>query len=143
MSRNTTRVPARIFMGLLLVVHAGLALWGVLGVLDRLGVTLVPLQNALFSVTVQWAHWAAILTGGFVFLTGYLTRWRWTPLAMTGAYLFMGGMCVIETFGFLTHSTRFIDMMLEFVTYFVILTFLFRSGLARERFGRTLANSST
>ena len=125
-------------MVLLLVVHAGLTLWGLLGFVEGLfpGAVSIGLQNPLFTPPVQWAHWIAILTGGLVFLAGYAARWRWTPLAMTGAYLFMAALCAIETIGYLKHGTRFLDMTLEFATYFVILTFLFRSHLARERFGR-------
>ncbi|MGH3876558.1 MAG: hypothetical protein ACRDSK_05905 [Actinophytocola sp.] len=72
-------------------------------------------------------HWLLMLGTGSVFLAGYLRRWPTTPTAMATSYATLATMCAIETFGYLTNESRFVDMSLEYLTYAILLTALYRT----------------
>jgi hypothetical protein len=130
------RILSRWFMGLLLVVHAGLILWAGVGLAEWF-LSTVPWQrvaNPLFPPAMLLAQWLSILGTSGIFLAGYLLRWPGTPTAVTLGYAVMASICAVQTFGYLVHASRFVDMGLEYATYVVIALYLFRSALARERF---------
>jgi hypothetical protein len=138
---DTFRVPSagwRLVAAVLLLVHLGLLAWAVMGLLEWFlpGAPWPRLSNPLFPQPLLLVHWLAILGAGGVYVAGYLARWRHTPLAMVGAYAVLAAICAVETLGFLVHGTRFLDMALEYLTYALILAFLFRAPPMRERFGR-------
>lgn len=127
---------SRLFAVILLVVHGGLALWGVAGFLE-LALPSVPwarLSNPLFSPSMLALQWTLICAAAMVFIAGDLARWRHTPRAMAGIYGAMAAVCAYQTFFILTSPTRFWAMAIEYVEYVVILLFLFRSDHMCLRF---------
>jgi len=122
----------------LLIVHAGLLVWAVAGFAE-MAVSAVPwssLSNPLFSPTVLFLQWTAIALGAAAFLFGYALRWRYLPQAMIACYAFMASVCAYETVALLTHSARYTDMALEYVTYIAIVVYLFVSPGIGRRIGR-------
>ena len=120
----------------LLAVHAGLALWGLAGVVELL-VDEPPwprLSNPLFELPVLVAQWALVLLAASVFIAGYLARWPRLPAAMAAVYAAMAALCAFETFTILRHPDRFLDMALEYATYVAIIVFLSRAPAMRRRF---------
>ncbi len=116
----------RAIAAVLLAVHAGLVLWAAGGLAEYL-VAVPPwprLANPLFTPVVQLLHWIAIAAGGMTFVAGFVMRWRWLPEAMIACYVLMAAVCAIETFGYLEHPSRFLDMALEYVTYSAIVVSL-------------------
>lgn len=113
---------------LLVVVHLALLVWAVVGMAEWV-LSEVPwpmVSNPAFPPWLLLLHWLAILSGSIVFLSGYIARWRATPLALAAAYTFMAVVCVIETFWFLTGIARFVAMALEFAVYMSIIILLLR-----------------
>ena len=128
----------RLAWAALLAVHVFLLLWALVGLIEWFAAE-VPwprVSNPLFTRDILLMHWLLIGFAGTAFLVGWLTRWRWTPELMAVAYLGLATGCAIETFGYLRHGTKFVDMGLEFATYVAILALLFRAGFARRRFNR-------
>jgi hypothetical protein len=120
----------------LVVVHAGLGLWALVGFLE-LGLPETPwnrVSNPLFSRPMLLLQWTLVLLAVVTFITGYLTRWRHTPAAMAGLYGAMTLTCAYQTFFILTASSRFRAMAIEYVEYAVILAFLFSSSHMRSHF---------
>lgn len=121
---------------LLLVIHAGLGIWALVGFIE-LGIPHVPwsrISNPLFSRSMLLLQWSLIATAASVFIAGYLVRWKFTPLAMLCIYAAMALTCAYQTFFILTAPSRFRAMAIEYVEYGVILVFLFYSSHMRERF---------
>ena len=130
---------ARLAGAVLVAVHVYLVLWAMVGTIE-LFVEPVPwprVTNPLFPTPILIMHWLLVAAAGSTFLIAYLGRWRYTPEAMVVAYLGLAIWCAIETFGYLRHETKFVDMGLEYVTYGAILALLFRARYMRRRFGRT------
>jgi hypothetical protein len=120
---------------LLLVVHAGLFVWAIAGIVEMIfpGAIWAELSNPLFSPAVLAAQWAAILLGATTFLLGYLRRWRRLPEALAVCYAIMAGVCAYETFALLRHDSRFAEMALEYAAYVVIVAYLYLSPAVRRR----------
>jgi hypothetical protein len=81
-------------------------------------------------------QWSLIAVAATVFIAGYWSRWRHTPIAMSVVYGAMALTCAYQTFFILTHPSRFRAMAVEYAEYALILTFLFVSEHMRERFAR-------
>ncbi|HEY8942843.1 MAG TPA: hypothetical protein VIM73_01220, partial [Polyangiaceae bacterium] len=99
---------ARVFAGALIVVHIGLGLWALVGFAE-LALPSVPwtrLSNPLFSRGMLALQWTLISLAAFVFVAGYFSRWRHTPVAMLGIYGAMALVCAYQTFFILTHAAR-------------------------------------
>ena len=121
---------------LLVLVHAGLGLWALVGFVE-LAFHEVPwgrVSNPLFSRPMLALQWTLIMAAAMVFITGYLTRWKHTPAAMACIYGGMAPTCAYQTFFILTAPSRFRAMAIEYVEYAVILAFLFWSSHMRARF---------
>lgn len=127
---------ARLFVGLLVLVHVGLAAWAAVGFAELLldEVPWTRISNPLFSRSMLLLQWSLVGTAAVVFITGTLRRWRHTPVAMLGIYGAMAATCAYQTFFILVHDGRFVAMAVEYVEYTVILGFLFFSDHARHRF---------
>jgi hypothetical protein len=128
---------ARSFATLLIIVHAGLAMWALVGLLE-LGLSSVPwprISNLAFSPSMLALQWGLIATAASVFIAGYLRRWTLLPKAMLVIYGAMASVCAIQTFFILTNPSRFRAMAIEYAEYGVILLFLFYSDHMRERLG--------
>jgi hypothetical protein len=122
---------------LLLVVHAGLGAWAIVG-LAELALHAVPwprISNPLFSPAMLLWQWSLVATAASVFIVGTLRRWRHTPVAMLCIYGAMALTCAYQTFFILVDDGRFRAMAIEYLEYMVILAFLFGSRHARARFG--------
>lgn len=131
-------VLARVFAWGLVVVHAGLGAWAVVGLVE-LAVEDVPwarVSNPLFSPSMLALQWTLIATAATTFIAGYVTRSRHTPVAMLLIYGAMAIVCAYQTFFILTDPARFRAMALEYAEYAVILVFLFASRHMRARFRR-------
>ena len=117
--------------------HLFLLFWSVGGLLEMIlpGVPWERFTNPAFPVWVLIIHWGAVLFATTVFLYGYFTQWSRTPELMAIAYGMMAIVCVIETFGYMTSSTKFLAMGAEFLAYVVILYLLFRSKYFVGYFG--------
>ncbi len=133
---NISKIAAVLLIGL----HFVLALWSLVGLAEWF-VPDVPwkrLSNPLFPAEILLAHWLSILTASTIFIFGYFLKWRWTPAAMTFGYAAMAGVCAVETFGYLQHKTKFVDMAAEYIAYALILLFLYNSDFMKQRFSRVL-----
>lgn len=131
-------IVGRIFAGLLILVHLGLAAWALVGFAEMI-VADVPwqrLSNPLFGPGMLALQWSLILIAAVVFIGGYLRRWAKTPVAMAVIYGAMSLTCAWQTVFILEHDTRFREMGIEYAEYTIILLFLFFSAHARARFGR-------
>jgi hypothetical protein len=126
---------ARLIAHGLLLVHAGLAFWALVG-FGELVFDEVPwqrLSNPLFSPGMLVLQWMLISLAALVFIFGYLKRWRGLPLAMLATYGAMALVCAYQTFFILTDPTRFRAMAIEYCEYAVILWFLFGSKYIQRR----------
>lgn len=123
----------------LVAIHGYLALWATVGLIEWFTDT-VPwprVSNPLFTAQILMMHWLLIGFAGYGFLAAWFARWRYTPELVALAYLGLATGCAIETFGYLVHDTKFVDMALEYATYVAILVLLYRAPFMRRRFGRT------
>ncbi|MEC9344668.1 MAG: hypothetical protein VYB54_00485 [Pseudomonadota bacterium] len=121
---------------LLLLVHAGLAVWALLGLAEFAGpMPWGRLSNPLFPDWMLWAQWFAILPTATVFLAGWALRWRRMPLALGFGYLAMGSICAWQTTHMLVHDGRWLDMAAEYLAYVLILVFLHRASFVRDHLG--------
>src|SRR5690606_31284090 len=125
------------YLGYVLVlVHGFLLLWSAGGFLEML-LPRVPWKaftNPDFPAWVLLIHWGSVLFASVGFLYGYIAQWSKTPQIMAVAYSMMAGVCVIETFGYMTSKTKYLAMGAEFLAYAVILLLLFRSRYFVEFF---------
>lgn len=137
--RPPPRLRERLGRGLavlLLVVHAGLGAWALVGFAE-LALADVPwkrLSNPLFSRSMLLLQWSLIAVAATTFIAGYLGRWKRTPVAMFVIYGAMALVCAYQTFFILTSASRFRAMAIEYIEYALILAFLFFSEHARRRF---------
>lgn len=124
-------------VGLLLLLHAGLAVWAIIGFIELFApqVPWRPLSNPLFPPAVLFFHWTSVLIAAVLFVSGYLLRWSLLPRLMIAAYGAMALVCAVETFGFMVHDGRYVAMAAEYLAYLGILFFLFYSRSMRQRFG--------
>lgn len=122
----------------MVLVHLLLVLWGVLGFVEYFfpAVPWISLQNPAFPAGMQFLHWLAILSGGSVFLIGYVTHWKHTAFAMALVYTMMATLCAVQTLDLMTNPGRYLAMVLEYIAYVSIALFLFRSERARLHFYR-------
>ena len=127
--------PAKLIPPVLVLIHAVLVGWGVLGLVEyTVPATALGLQNPSFPAGLQFLHFASILATGVVFLAGSFTRWRPLPFAMVTLYAVLATICFVETvdFGAFGGGTmRFVPMAIEYLTYLGISAFLLRSGTTR------------
>lgn len=118
------------YFGYVLVfVHLFLLLWSLGGVVEMVA-TKVPwasYTNLDFPIWLLPIHWGSVLLTSLGFLIGYFSKWSGTPEFMLAAYTMLFTICVIETFGFMTSSTKYIAMFSELITYCLILILLFKS----------------
>ncbi|MBN1205470.1 MAG: hypothetical protein JXB05_11175 [Myxococcaceae bacterium] len=127
---------ARGIAGVLLIVHAGLGAWALVGFME-LALPEVPwkrVSNPLFSRSMLLLQWSLISVAATAFIAGYLGRWKHTPMAMLLVYSAMALVCAYQTFFILTNASRFRAMAIEYTEYAVILLFLFLSHPMRLRF---------
>ena len=127
----------RLFGYLLVFIHSFLLLWAVGGAIEMtpLEVPWIPYTNLDFPKWLLPIHWGSVIIASVGFLLGYFSRWRSLPNYMLAAYTMLFTLCVIETFGFMTSSTRYIAMVSELVAYTAILALLYRSEYFKEYFG--------
>lgn len=114
---------------LLVLVHGILLLWSAGGFLEML-LPRVPWKlftNPEFPTWVLLIHWGSVLFASVSFIYGYFAQWSKTPQIIAVAYGMMAVVCVIETFGYMTSSTKYVAMSGEFLAYTAILLLLFRS----------------
>lgn len=131
---------SRFFPYVLILVKAGLLIWGVLGFWEYV----VPsagfgLQNAGFPPGTQFLHWLLITLTGSIFVVGFLLRWQHTPFATVTMYATLATLCFIETidFGAFGGPPQSLFVMGgEFATYLAISFYLLRSRHIRNRFGK-------
>ena len=120
----------------LVIIHVFLLTWAVGGVLE-LNLTAVPwtpYTNLDFPNWLLPIHWGSVIVTSIGFLIGYFTKWNRTPEFMLAAYTMLFTICVIETFGFMTSSTKYIAMIAELIAYTLIIGTLFKSKYFVEYF---------
>ena len=134
------------FSWVLLLVHAALLGWGVLGLVEYFWpAAALGLQNAAFPPGTQFLHFASVLVTGAAFIAGYVTRWRFTAFATVTLYAVLATICFIETVDFGAFGggpMRFLPMAAEYVTYTLLSLYLLRSPTMRARFGVARASST-
>jgi hypothetical protein len=113
----------------LVLIHTVLLGWAMGGIAEMITphIPWKPYTNPAFPHWVLILHWGSVSIASLGFLLGYATHWTKTPLFMTMAYGLMALVCVIETFGYMTNSTKYMAMGAEFAAYIVILLLLFKS----------------
>ena len=128
----------KLFPHVLVLVAVILTGWGTLGLIEYFfPAVALGLQAPTFPAGTQLLHFLAILATGVVFLGGYFTRWRHTPFATIVMYAVLATLCFVETVDFHAFGvgpTRFIPMVIEYVTYVGFSTYLLRSSVMRDRF---------
>ena len=129
---------AKLFPYVLVLLHAVLVGWGVLGLVEYfVPAATLGLQDTNFPAGTQFLHFASILVTGTLFLAGYFTRWQHTPTVTVTMYAVLATICFIETVDFNAFGggqARFIPMGLEYVTYIGLSIYLLRSATIRHRF---------
>ena len=129
---------AKYFPYLLVLIKVVLLVWGGLGLIEYIApAASLGLQNANFPAGTQFLHFAAIFGTGAIFLGGYIGRWRHTPFATVLMYAVLATLCFMETVDFGAWgggTTRFIPMIVEYVTYVGLSIYLLRSATMRQRF---------
>ena len=129
---------AKPFPYLLILLHAVLLGWGLLGLVEYVvPAASLGLQNARFPAGTQFLHFAAIILTGGIFLGGYVGRWRHTPFATVVMYAVLATLCFVETVDFGAFgggASRFVIMSVEYVLYVVLAVYLLRSATMRQRF---------
>ena len=123
-----------IVLGVLLLVHIYLLLWGLVGFAEWF-LPHVPwerVSNPDFPRWVLLLHWTAIVTGGATFILSFALQWSKIPQAMTVAYGFMAVVCAIETFGYMTSEFKYLAMAAEYITYTGILAVLYRASFFKK-----------
>jgi hypothetical protein len=121
---------------ILLIVHFLLLFWSAGGFMEMIlpKVFWKPFTNPDFPQWVLLIHWSSVFFASVIFIFGYFAHWNKTPQVMTVAYVLMAIVCIIETFGYMTSSTKYLAMGAEFVTYTVILLLLYKSPYFAEYF---------
>lgn len=128
-----TLSSGRVIAALLVALHAGLAAWSVVGLIEWF-VAEPPwprLSNPLLPRPVLLAQWVLVLLAAGVFLAGYARRWPRTPVALAGCYAAMGVLCAVENIAYLG---RYVAMAVEYAAYVAILGILFRMEHFRRAF---------
>ncbi len=127
-----------VFSYLILVASFVMLSWGILGFLEYFFTIapLMPLQNPTFPKGTQFIHWFLISLSGGVYLLGYFSKWKYTPLAMIVIYAMLATMCFIQTFDFMKNLSRYTDFIRECIYYVIISTYLIRSRRMQTHFGR-------
>jgi len=132
------RRVATAFPYLLLTISAVLLCWGFLGLIEYFfPAVALGLQNGKFPAGLQFLHFFSILVTGVIFLAGYYSRWRHTPMATVVMYAVLATICFIETVDFEAFGggqTRFIPMVLEYIAYIGFAAYLLRSSAMNQRF---------
>lgn len=121
---------------LLVIIHLILFLWATGGFIEMTSINVFwsPFTNSDFPRWLLPIHWGSVLITSVGFLAGYFTKWTYTPEFMLAAFTMLFTICVIETFGFMTSSTKYVAMITELVTYMLILSALFKSSYFIEYF---------
>ena len=127
-----------VFSYLLLIVAIIMLSWGILGFFEYFWglAPLMKLQNPTFPKGTQFLHWVLITLTGSVYIVGYFSKWKYTPLAMIVIYAMLATMCFIQTFDFMTNPSRYADFVRECIYYVIISVYLIRSQRMRSHFGR-------
>jgi hypothetical protein len=122
---NVTRT---IFLALI-AVHGFLIIWALVGFIEWFwpAPPWPRVSNPLFPREILFLQWSLTLVAGTVFIAGYLRAWRNLPVALACVYAAMAALCAVETFRYMESDSRFLAMILEYVVYAAILTFLFLS----------------
>lgn len=130
------RGRGRIVGAALLIVHAVLGAWALVGLAEWLSprTPWPPLTNPELPSLLLLAHWSLMLATAVVFLAAYARRWARTPAAMAAAYLSLASLCAIETFGYLTNDGRFVSMAIEYAAYLTLLVLLVHPAALGARF---------
>lgn len=125
------------FSYLMLFAAAVMLGWGLLGFLEYFtgAAPLIPLQNPTFPSGTQFVHWLLIASSGAVFLAGYISRWRYTPIAMMVLFAGLVTLCAIQTFDFMENPGRYGDFARECTYYVLMSIYLVRSKRMRAHFG--------
>lgn len=126
------------FIHVLLTMKLGLLVWGALGFIEYFSPTAAfGLQDSNFPAGVQFLHWLLISSTGIIFVFGYLTRWRYTPVVSIVMYATLATLCFVETVDFNAFGggdRRFLIMGVEYILYIILGTYLLRSEEVRFRF---------
>ena len=119
----------------LLVVHAGLLVWALVGFIEMVWANppWPRVSNPLFSNTMLFLQWFLVTGAALTFLVGYSGRWPRLPAAMVAWYVAMGTVCAWQTFFILQHPSRFALMALEYAEYLTIALYLHLSPHIRAR----------
>ena len=120
----------------LVIIHIFLLLWSTGGIIEMtsMEVPWTPYTNLDFPQWLLPIHWGSVIITSVGFLFGYFIRWNGTPLFMLASYTMLFTICVIETFGFMSSSTKYFAMITELMTYIIILVFLFKNRYFIEYF---------
>jgi hypothetical protein len=115
---------------LLVLIHLFLLGWSAGGFLEMMfsNVPWTPYTNLDFPKWLLPVHWGSVMITSIGFLIGYFTKWSGTPEFMLAAYTMLFTICVIETFGFMTSTSKYIAMVAELVIYTAILIILFKDN---------------
>ncbi len=118
------------FVAYLLVgIHIILFLWGIGGAIELIfrNVPWSTLFNPDFPMWLLPFHFGILLFASTGFLYGYFTKWVQTPNFMILGYGLLTILCIIETFWFMTNSSRYIALLAELIAYSSILYLLFKT----------------
>jgi len=122
----------------LVLIHIFLLAWSTGGLIEMTSIKVpwMPYTNMDFPKWLLPIHWGSVTITSIGFIIGYFSRWRRLPEFMLATYTMLFTICIIETFGFMTSSTKFIAMTTELLAYTVILILLFKHKYFIEYFSR-------
>lgn len=129
------RLADRAFAVLLVVVHAGLLVWALVGFIEMIWANLPwgRISNPLFSTGMLLLQWSLVTGASVTFLVGYARRWPRLPAAMVAWYVAMAAVCAWQTFLILEHPSRFAQMALEYAEYATVAIYLHLSPYIQSR----------
>ncbi|MCB1140003.1 MAG: hypothetical protein KDK23_14675 [Leptospiraceae bacterium] len=111
---------------ILVLVHAGLLLWAITGLLEfHPDWTRTNVSNPLFSPAMLLWQWLIVAATAVVYLALFAIHSNRLPETMAIFYGLLALTCVYQTFFILEHPGRFWQLALEIAEYTVILLILF------------------
>lgn len=120
---------------LLVVVHAIVGLWAVVGLLEwGFAVPWPRITNPDLSGGLLLVHWLAMAAMAAVFFVGLALRSPATPHRMLAAYVGLALICAYETFFVLHSRYRFLSMALEYLAYASLAALWLRASALRHLF---------
>lgn len=127
---------SKIYFKFLVLWATLLLIWGIAGFFEFFTeiTPFIPLQNSNYPAGVQFVHWLLISSTGILFLIGYFTKWKWTPIACITLFTNLATLCTIETIDFGSENWGYTEYLSELSFYLITALFLLYSKVSKSYF---------